>query len=66
MAGHPSRHVSGATFNWLTLRLLPFQGKIGEYVEAGGTGMLMRQPLRHGGCPVGLWNPSRGGAGGES
>jgi|KBSMisStandDraft_5_1062788.scaffolds.fasta_scaffold779954_2 hypothetical protein len=61
MAGHiPSDMVSGASFNWLTLRLLPFQSGLGEYVEAGGTGMLMRQPLLRDGCLAGLWNLQRG------
>ena len=61
MAGHISADMfSDASFNWLTLRLLPFHGGLGEYVEAGGTGMLMRQPLRHGGCLASLWNPQRG------
>ena len=42
MAGHiPADMFSGASFNWLTLRLLPFQGGLGEYVEAGRAGMLM-------------------------
>jgi hypothetical protein len=61
MAGHMSADMfSGASFKWLTLRLLPFQGGVGEYVEAGGAGMLMRQSASHGGCLASLWNRQPG------
>jgi hypothetical protein len=37
MAGDiPPDMFSGASFSWLTLRLLPFPGGLGEYGEAAG------------------------------
>ena len=49
MAGQiPADVFSSKPFNWLTLRLLPFQGGLGEYVEAGRTGTLMRAAVTSG------------------
>jgi hypothetical protein len=51
MAGHiPADVFNGASFYWANRATAPFQGELGEYVEAGGAGMLMRQQPRHGGC----------------
>ena len=52
MAGHiPADVFSGKPFNWLTLRLLPFQDRLGEYVEAGRAGMLIQAAITSGRLP---------------
>jgi hypothetical protein len=58
MAGHiPADMFSGASFNWLTLRLLPFQCGLGDYIEVGRAGMLRYAAAMTWRLPGNIWNP---------